>query len=92
VVRDAEPANRYEIRVEDRLAGFVDYRRTPGSIELRHTEIGDEFEGQGLGSVLARAALDAARDEGLGVVPTCPFVRGFIDRHPEYRDLVVASD
>jgi predicted GNAT family acetyltransferase len=88
-VRDAVDASRYEIAVEGRLAGFVTYRRAPGRLELVHTEIDDAFEGQGLGKVLAREVLDEARREGLGVVPSCPFVRGFIERNPEYRDLVV---
>ena len=43
---------------------------------------------RGVGSRLIRAALDSARDQGLRVVPQCPFVRAFIERHPEYRDLV----
>ena len=53
-----------------------------------HTEIDDAFEGRGLGSILIRAALDAARGRGLAVRPDCPFVRGYIARHSEYLDLV----
>jgi predicted GNAT family acetyltransferase len=56
-----------------------------------HTEIDDAFEGRGLGSILVRAALDAARSRGLAVRPDCPFVRGYIARHPEYLDLVPAD-
>ena len=72
-----------------RLAGFAQYRiKDPALIVFTHTEIDDAFEGQGLGSTLVRAALDAARTRGLAVRPDCPFVRGYIARHPEYLDLV----
>ena len=53
-----------------------------------HTEIDDAFEGQGLGSTLAKAALADAREHGLRVVPLCPFIAGYIKKHPEYTDLV----
>ena len=75
-----------------RLAGLAQYRLTdPGLIVFIHTEIDDAFEGRGLGSILVRAALDAARSRGLAVRPDCPFVRGYIARHPEYLDLVPAD-
>ena len=53
-----------------------------------HTEIDPAFEGKGLGSALAKGALDAERALGEPVVPLCPFIRAYIDRHPEYADLV----
>ena len=53
-----------------------------------HTEIDPAFEGKGLGSALARGALDAERTRGEPIVPLCPFIRQYIDRHPEYADLV----
>ena len=54
------------------------------------TEVYESYEGLGLGSRLARAALDDARARGLKVMPLCPFIAGFIERHlDEYRDLVV---
>lgn len=88
-VHDAVESSRFEIRVDGHLAGFTQYRMTdPGLIVFIHTEIDDAYEGRGLGSILIRAALDAARSRGLAVRPDCPFVRGYIARHSEYLDLV----
>jgi predicted GNAT family acetyltransferase len=87
-VADNPSALRYEIRVGDDLAGFAAYTRLHGVVTFTHTEIDPAFEGQGLGSTLARAALDDVRAEGLRVVPRCPFIRAYIERHPEYADLV----
>ena len=54
-----------------------------------HTEVFDAFEGKGVGSALARGALDAVRADGTRqVLPRCPFIRGWIERHPDYQDLV----
>src|SRR4051794_31575400 len=79
---------RYEIRSDGELAGFVQYRLRPGSIELVHTEIDEEFEGRGLGSRLISFALNDAREKGLAVFPFCPFVNDYIQRHRQYVDLV----
>ena len=87
-VVDAPERERFEILVDDRLAGFLRYRRHPGLIELVHTEVPDEYEGQGIGGALVRGALDAVRNEGLAVLPLCPFANAWIARHPEYVDLV----
>ncbi len=88
-VVDNPDQQRYEIRVDGTLAGFAEYRRQSGVVTFTHTEIGPAYEGQGLGSVLARAALDATRGGGEQVVPLCPFIAGYIRRHPHYVDLVV---
>jgi uncharacterized protein len=88
MIIDNPDHKRYEIRVSDEVAGFVQYRRRPGLIALIHTEIDPRFEGQGLGSELIRGVLDGARSEGVAVLPFCPFVNGFISRHPEYVSLV----
>ena len=87
-VLDNEAAERYEISVDGELAGFAQYRLRPGLIAFVHTEVDDRFEGRGLGSELASFALDDARERGLAVLPFCPFVNGFVQRHPEYADLV----
>jgi len=60
-------------------------------IAFTHTEIDARFEGQGVGSGLVRAALSEARASGLAVHPFCPFVRGYIARHPEDVELVPAD-
>ena len=87
-IDDNPQQRRIEIRVDGELAGSVVYRRRPGRIVFRHTEIDDAYEGQGLGSQLARAALEEARDRGEQVVAVCPFIARFIREHPEYADLV----
>jgi predicted GNAT family acetyltransferase len=85
-------AGRFDIVVDGEPAGFVAYRRAGSTIELNHTEIDPEFEGRGLGSVLVREALDRARAGSLAVLPFCPFVRRYIQRHREYVDLVPVAD
>jgi len=86
--RDDQMAGRLEMRVGGRRAGYVAYRRRAGAIAFTHTEIEPEFEGMGLGGTLVREALSRARSEGLAVLPFCPFVRSYIERHPDQLDLV----
>jgi predicted GNAT family acetyltransferase len=90
-VVDGRAALRFEVYAGERLAGWAAYARKGGVITFTHTEVDPAFEGRGLGSVLVRGALDAARAEGLEVVPVCPFVRSYVERHPEYADLVRAG-
>lgn len=80
-------ASRYEMRVEGHIA-FVTFRRAPDRIMLLHAEVPAELEGRGIGSRLAKATLDAVRAEGLKVVPRCSFIAAYIQRHPEYQDLL----
>lgn len=87
-VVDAPERSRFEILADDKLAGFAEYVRADGEIAFTHTEIDRAFEGRGLGGQLARAALDTARAQNLAVLPYCPFIKGWIVRHPEYADLV----
>jgi uncharacterized protein len=85
---DQPERDRFEIRVGQEVAGFAEYRRRPGLIAFIHTEIDDRFEGQGLGSRLVTDVLDRSRADALAVLPFCPFVRSFIERHPDYLELV----
>jgi uncharacterized protein len=87
-VVDAPERQRFELIVDDDIAGFVTYLRAPREITLFHTQVEDEYEGHGLGRVLAAAVLDDARAKGLAVRPECPFIRKYIAEHPEYADLV----
>lgn len=87
-IADNGAERRYEIRVGGELAGFTEYEPRPGGIAFVHTEVDDRFEGRGLGSRLIAFALDDVRRQGLAVTPICPFVKGYIERHPEYADLV----
>jgi hypothetical protein len=91
VVTDHPENGRFEITVEGEPAGFVSYHPVGQNLDFTHTEIDDCFEGHGLGSTLIRAGLDTARERGMGVLPHCPFVRSFIERHAEYLDLVPAA-
>jgi uncharacterized protein len=87
-VVDNPEGSRFELLVDDKPAGLVTYLRRGTSIELLHTEVDPAYEGHGYGSELARGVLDAVRAEGLRVIPLCPFIRGYLQRHPEYEDLV----
>ena len=87
-VHDNPAEVRFEIRDDGKLAGFARYVRRPGRIFFVHTEIDPAFEGRGLGGQLASAALDAARTTGERIVPLCSFVAKFVERHPEYADIV----
>ncbi len=82
-----EQKSRFEVEIDGEVA-VADYTQSGDRIEFTHTKVPESLEGQGVGSALAREGLDYARREGLDVVPTCPFVASYIDRHPEYQDLV----
>jgi len=86
-VTNNEAESRYELAAEGGTA-IAAYRLSGDRIVFTHTEVPPELEGQGIGSALIRGALDQARTAGLKVVPACAFVRGYIERHPEYRDLL----
>jgi predicted GNAT family acetyltransferase len=80
---------RYEARVRDELAGFATYELREGIIRFVHTEVEDAFEGHGVGSTLARAALDDVRRDGSRkVIASCPFIKEWIEQHPDYQDLL----
>ncbi|MFC8508084.1 GNAT family N-acetyltransferase [Streptomyces sp. NPDC057411] len=97
-VIDRPEKSRYEILAEPdaepgtetgaETAGFAEYHLSEGEIAFLHTEIDPRFGGRGLGGLLARGALDDARARGLRVLPYCPFIRGWIGKHPEYTELV----
>src|SRR4028119_2525140 len=86
-VEDNPAKGRFEMASGDAVA-FVEYTRAGHRIALLHTEVPEALSGQGVGSKLARGALDAVRAEGLKVVPRCGFVAAYVERHPEYRDLL----
>ena len=89
-VTDNQAEGRYEAHADGEVAGYLFYQERPGGLVLIHTEVADEFEGQGIGGRLVAAALDDIRERGLSVTPLCPFAAGYIDRHQEYADLVAA--
>ncbi len=84
-----EERSRYEARVEGEVAGFAEYELDTDRIVFTHTVVKDEYEGKGVGSSLARKALDDVRsDGGRRVVPQCKFIKAWIEKHPDYEDLV----
>lgn len=87
-VRDAPDQQRFEAVVDGEVAGFIEYRLDGDTVEMHHTEVGGEWEGKGIGSALAKGALAEVRAAGRTVVPTCPFVKGYIEKHEEHADLV----
>ncbi len=87
-ITDNAGKSRYEIRLDGELAGFAEYERGEGAVIFTHTEVDSAFEGKGVGGSLARGALDDVRAKGLSVVPLCPFIKKWIGKHPDYRDLV----
>ena len=89
-VKDNPAESRFEAYVDGELAGYVEYVLRPDAIVLVHTEV--TIEGKGVGSALARGALDAVRaDGGLRVVAKCPFIKKWIAKHPDYQDLTQRS-
>jgi predicted GNAT family acetyltransferase len=87
-VADAPGRMRYEIRADGQLAGFAAYRRSGDNVTFTHTEVDAAYEGRGVGGALARGALDDVRRAGGTVTPMCPFIRGWVDKHPDYLGLV----
>lgn len=86
-VADNPAEHRYEIYVDDDLAGFAAYQKATNLIVFTHTEVESAYEGQGVGSRLVQEALDDVRTKDLPVLPICPFVQSWIVRHPDYHDL-----
>ena len=79
--------HRFEISLAGETA-FAEYQLVEGAIILPHTVVPAAFEGKGVGSRLARYAIDYARHRGLKIIPLCPFMAGYIQRHAEAHDLV----
>jgi predicted GNAT family acetyltransferase len=82
-------AERYEITVDGEFAGFTEaHPLADGTILFPHTIVEPAFEGQGLASKLVTGALDDIRARGLHVHVTCPYILGWLPKHPDYQDLV----
>lgn len=85
-----EAEQRYEIHVDGTVAGFLTARPENGVVHLPHTEVDERFEGAGLASRLVTEALQDIRRRGEKASPTCPYVKRFFSKHPEYADLLVS--
>jgi predicted GNAT family acetyltransferase len=82
-------ASRYEAHIDGDLAGYAEYELTDQLVIFTHTKVEDQFEGHGVGGSLARFALDDVRTAGTRkILPLCPFIKGWIEKHPDYADLV----
>jgi predicted GNAT family acetyltransferase len=88
-VHDNTALHRFELPLDGHTA-FSEYRRADGILTVMHTEVPKELNGKGIGSALVRGLLDIARAEGVKVRPVCPFVRGYIEKHAEYQDLLAS--
>jgi hypothetical protein len=87
VVQHEPSFHRFAVHLEGQTAVLA-YRHEGNTIFFVHTEVPSEMEGKGIGGQLAKAGLNYAREHQLKVVPRCPFVSSYLQRHPEYRDLV----
>jgi uncharacterized protein len=87
-VRNNEADARYEIALDGDVVGYAFYRPDRDRVVFTHTEVSPDVGGKGIGSALARGALDDVRRQGKHVVPRCPFIAGYLQRHAEYADLV----
>jgi predicted GNAT family acetyltransferase len=86
-VIDNKAEAEFELTVSGKRA-VAAYQMEGDTIVFTHTIVPKALEGRGVGSKLIRAALDSARDRGLKVIPQCPFVAAYIEKHPEYRELL----
>jgi predicted GNAT family acetyltransferase len=91
VVRDNQEQERYEIVADGQVAGILTYRLRDGAVSFQHTEVENAYSGEGFASTLVRNALDRSSAKGLRVLPYCPYVRWWIEKHPDYIDLVPAD-
>ncbi|BAH49652.1 GNAT family N-acetyltransferase [Rhodococcus opacus] len=89
-VRDAPEHHRFEVRVDGELAGFTEYLDHENQRIFFHTEIGEQFAGRGLASALIRSALTETVGGGKRIVPICPFVARYLEKHDDFADDVDA--
>jgi predicted GNAT family acetyltransferase len=88
VTRHTDP-DRYQITTDGAVAGFAQFVDVGGDRVFFHTVIDEEFGGRGLAGKVVAAALEATRAEGQRIVPVCPFVKGYLAKHPEWAEHVV---
>ncbi len=82
-----QQSDRFTISVDGEQAGFTEFLDRDGQRIFPHTEVDENFEGRGLGTILVGQALEATRDAGLRIVPVCPMVAAFIDKNTEFGDI-----
>ena len=87
-ITNDQAARRWEARLDGELAGYAEYRADSKKVVFTHTEVDEHFEGRGIGSGLAKTALDAAIAADKRIVPYCPFISAYLRRHHEYDEWV----
>jgi predicted GNAT family acetyltransferase len=88
-VADNPEESRFEVSVDGTLAGFAAYEIDAGSVAFVHTEVFEEYGGKGLAGRLAKESLGMVREAGGTIVPLCPYIRSYVEKHgPEYDDLL----
>lgn len=92
VVRDNKQEQRFEMALGEGKTAFIQYAKAgEGVVELIHTEVPEEFEGQGIGGSLVRGTFEILQEENLRMMPTCRFVAVYLQRHPEYQSLAASA-
>jgi predicted GNAT family acetyltransferase len=87
-VEDNKREQRFELTLGEGKLAFIQYAKArEGVVELTHTEVPEEFEGQGIGSRLVKGTFEIIREENLKMIPTCRFVAVYLQRHPDYQSL-----
>ena len=87
-VRDNPERRRFEVDLGGGALAIAEYTLPAGKIMFTHTEVPEGHEGKGIGTLLIRAGLAAARERGLQVIPICPFFAAYLQRHAEEQDLL----
>jgi predicted GNAT family acetyltransferase len=90
-VRDNRQSHRFELEIDDQVAKAW-YREQGNVVTFTRTDVPDALSGKGVGSALAKGALDAVRAAGQKVVALCPFIASYIKRHREYEDLLAEPE
>src|SRR5437870_4462565 len=85
-VDNNEAESRFETNVDGNVA-VAEYEKRPGTIVFTHTEVPKELAGRGIAQEIVKTALEYAREKKLKVVPLCAYVKSYLERHPDYREL-----
>ena len=88
-LRRNDAQSRYEVWYDGTLAGFAEYQENENETTFTHTEVDSAFEGKGLGSRLARFGIEDALGRSRRIRPECPFIRSYLERHPQYSEHVI---
>lgn len=86
-ISENKDRKRFEMVVEGKTA-LIEYIRAENKMYLTHTEVPKELEGKGVASSMAKQVLQQIKDEGLYLVPLCPFIAAYLKRHPEWKEIL----